>query len=110
SDRGGLTRAPSCGLGETVAAEQAGEILAEGGAGHDEVAAGFLGLDLEVGLEVVEKADEGGFLQLGLVADLADGGDGLQGDAVEVEDDEGGRDLGLFEQLLIGFDQLEGDL
>ena len=70
-----------------MAAEDAGEILGESRAGHDHVAAGFLGLDLEIALHVGNKShNRGRFLEPG--PQLGNGGQRLDAAAVQIHDDQ----------------------
>jgi len=63
-------------LFHTVAAEEIGQVLREGGARHDRVATGFDGLGLEISLQMRQEADDGGVaLELGL--ELGDQGQWL---------------------------------
>ena len=72
---------------EAVTAEEVGEVLGEGGAGHDGVASGLDGLEAQLVLQVGEEADDGGaLLELGL--ELGDEGEWFGVGVVEVEDDE----------------------
>ena len=74
-------------LPDAVAAQQVGQVLGEGGAGHNSVASRLDGLDAQVVLQVGEEADDGGAL-LELCLQLGDEGEGLGVGVIEVEDDQ----------------------
>jgi len=92
-------------FGSAVAAEEGGQVLGEGGARHYAVAAGFLGLHLQVALHVRDKAeDRSSFFQLRF--HFGNRGERLGVGIVEIEDDQRrllvGMDFNFFHQLIHG--------
>jgi hypothetical protein len=93
----------------TVAAENAHQILRERRARHDHITTGFHSFDLEITLNVGNKADDGrGFLVLG--THFGDDRQRLDAIAIEVNDDQRRlffRTFSLFRDVLIAFDELD---